>query len=74
MKKSYYPSEEAIQRAAMQNFDRDVRMDLEEGTWDQTPDDVKSVYLDEAREILTTTGENYVPDFKDHDHICVIAV
>jgi hypothetical protein len=32
---------------------------------------VPDIYYEEARHLLTTTGENYLPEFRPFHHICV---
>lgn len=63
----YMPLEEAIQAAALQNRDRDIRVlgPVEVAKMSQ------QVYIDEATHMLLVTGENWVPDFPDHPHIKV---
>lgn len=64
--KTYTDLQQAVEAAAKQNFERDVWLDIvDEEDWEEE----KQTYLDEARHILTTTGENYEPDFEEHDLI-----
>lgn len=64
--KKFKDLEEAVLAAALQNFQRDVLLEIADPTdWEE----IKESYLDEARHILITTGENYEPDFDDHFHI-----
>ena len=77
---SYKPTEELILKAAKQNLDRDIRIglmgeafeDLKPVTsWDNLPEDEKKIYLEEAKVLLEDTGENYLPDYPDHELIKV---
>ena len=64
----YLPLEEAVEAAAKQNFDRDVKVGLaRQQDWKQD----KSVYMEEARHLLQTTGENYIPDDPALPIICL---
>ena len=75
----------AALKAAKQNFQRDVleglyQDDFDEGvddvlisSWGQLPKDQQQIYIDEALYLLETTGENYLPDFKQHKHIVLQA-
>lgn len=64
--KNFTDLEKAVETAARQNFERDVWLDLvDEQDWEEE----KENYLSEARHILLTTGENFEPDFEDHDLI-----
>ena len=56
------PLEKAILRAAEQNFLRDVKLHLMRASEWQDQEQ-RELYLAEAREVLTTTGENYLPEF-----------
>ena len=68
IKKVYFELEEAVQKAAEQNWNRDDRIGLTEGI---TFEADSTIYLDEARHLLETTGENYLPEHPDFEHICV---
>lgn len=76
---TFNPSEELIMAAAKQNLETDQRrsretpaslMDMEDAELlaMKEPD---QVYIDEARQLLVETGENYLPDYPDHKHIKV---
>lgn len=61
------PLDLAIREAAKQNFLRDVKMKLRVlKDWES----MKDTYEKEANELLTTTGENYEPEFGE-DQIVV---
>lgn len=64
----YYPREEAIQKAAEQNFLRDVRVGVET---ESSKKKVFPLYLEEATFLIDTTGENYIPAEPDVDLICL---
>lgn len=72
IKKVYLPIEYAVKRAAEQNLLRDHRVgltsatDLKELTIPQ-----RLIYIQEARNLLKTTGENYIPVYPEYQHICV---
>lgn len=57
------PLEEAVKLAAEENFSRDRRMGLSPRRSEMP------VYLEEARELLLNTGENYLPEYSGHSHI-----
>lgn len=63
--RKYYPLKEAIELAAVQNLQRDIRLDLEED------ESALDIYREEAKYLLKTAGENYLPEFPDTEHICV---
>jgi len=67
MKTIHLPLEEAISLAAKENFARDLRV----GCIDAA--ESMDIYIEEARHLLTTTGENYEPEFEDHHMIFVKA-
>jgi len=67
----YLPFHEAVIAAAKQNFEHDVREDVEDVVWEKLPDDVRGIYLEEAEVVLKEYGENYVPEYDDHLHIKV---
>jgi hypothetical protein len=56
---------DAIKLEAKQNMERDLRV--------LGKDDVceLEIYLIEAKHILTSTGEGYIPEFADHKHVVV---
>lgn len=57
---------EAILRAARQNFDKDVRLGRANTVeWN----DVQNEYFSEARAILLRDGENFPPEYPDYEHI-----
>jgi hypothetical protein len=71
----YLPIEEAIPAAAKQNF----ATDCANGIWDENEQQptwlmVEQDYLDEARAILSQTGENYQPEIDGHPLIKVLSV
>lgn len=62
------PFEEAVIEAAKQNFERDNKFGLiRRFEWNKKS--VRDEYEEEAKIILTETGENYYPDFLNHKHI-----
>ncbi len=66
------PMKEAIEAAAQQNYERDRRV-LQEFSqpWEKALLRHKKMYREEAKYLLETTGENYVPDEPDTEHIVV---
>lgn len=66
----YLPLEDAVVKAAHQNFERDVRVGIESIN-DKFSGGAPDIYYEEARHTLTTTGENYLPEFHPFHHICV---
>lgn len=65
--KKFYPFQEAVERAAKQNYERDKR----EG--DNTPwEEVKSLLIEEATFLMKTDGENWLPEAPDTEHICLL--
>ena len=69
--KKFLPLEDAVKEAAEQNFQVDLRNELTEGTWETLDAAEKETYLDEARHLMQTTGENYFPVLEGHQHICL---
>ena len=66
MKVVKMPLEEAVIKAAEQNFRVDVKRGLEkESEWGNLQD----LYKEEARYLLVTTGENYLPENGETEHI-----
>ena len=63
-KKIYVNLDAAVNAAAKQNFDRDVRMDVEDPS-----NNIPDIYYKEAKALLLDTGENYQPEFPDVDWI-----
>ena len=59
-----HDKQEFIEKAARQNFDRDVRQDIEDPS-----DKIPKEYYDEAKALLDTDGENYLPEAPDFDWI-----
>lgn len=60
--KKAYPLDDAISVAAEQNFNRDVRCKLiRRSEWGEA----RSMYEEEARHLLTTSGQNYDPENGD---------
>ena len=59
-----HDKQEFIEKAARQNFDRDVRQDIEDPS-----DKIPKVYYDEAKALLEADGENYLPESPDFDRI-----
>lgn len=59
---------EAVELAVKQNIERDQRHGL---ISDPISEEEKSIYREEAEYILKETGENYQPDFPDHQLIKV---
>ena len=56
------PFKEAVQKAARQNFERDVKMEIcSSDEWV----DLQSIYEEEAEAVLLATGENYLPEFNE---------
>lgn len=64
------PIDEAVTLVAKQNMERDVRTGVTE-TGDRKIPEFVEEYVDEARAILESTGENHAPEDSDHDHIYV---
>lgn len=62
-----YPLDEAVKLAAEQNIDRDIRAGL---VLPYEKSQQMDKYLDEARHLLVTEGENHLPEYPDADHIC----
>lgn len=59
MKVQYLELQEAIIESAWQNFCHDLNNEVVEYIyWEEA----ESIYLDEAREILTISGSNYIPE------------
>ena len=69
MNKLYLPFEEAVLESAKQNYDRDHRVGVlgNRDTWEKESE----IYLEEARHLLESTRENYIPEFPEHSLICV---
>lgn len=63
------PLDEAIRQSTKQNIERDIRSGYLLPS-EITPN-LRQTYEDEAREILRSTGANYLPEFSDHPHITV---
>ena len=59
-----HDKQEFIEKAARQNFDRDVRQDIKDPS-----DKIPKVYYDEAKALLDADGENYLPESPDFDWI-----
>ena len=59
-----HDKQEFIEKAARQNFDRDVRQDIKDPS-----DKIPKVYYDEAKALLEADGENYLPESPDFDWI-----
>ena len=59
-----HDKQEFIEKVARQNFDRDVRQDIEDPS-----DKIPKVYYDEAKTLLDADGENYLPESPDFDWI-----
>lgn len=66
MNVKHLPLEEAVEAAARQNYERDRRLSLVGGWLTEA-----QMYREEARHLLTATGENYQPEYPDHAHIVV---
>jgi len=62
------PFEEAVALAVKENLERDERLGLLEGG---VTDEDKHIYEEEARYLLQSTKENYLPEFADHHNIYV---
>ena len=71
MARKYYPFNEAVDRAAKQNFARDARHGLETGDWETTDEDTRNFFLEEAAKLMKYSGQNYDPERPDTDLICV---
>lgn len=56
--------DEAVSKAALQNYEIDCRRGLLSDEWDT----VSKIYLEEAEYLLKETEENYLPEF-DYPHI-----
>lgn len=63
-KKIYVNLDAAVNAAAKQNFDRNVRMNVEDPS-----NNIPDVYYKEARALLLDIGENYQPELPDVDWI-----
>jgi len=68
----HLPLEEAIPVAARQNYGTDCANKI----WDEDEEipawaEVEQEYLEEARAVLTQTGENYQPEIDGHPRIKV---
>ena len=59
-----HDKQEFIEKAASQNFDRGVRVGIEDPS-----DKIPKEYYDEAKALLDTDGENYLPEAPDFDWI-----
>ena len=59
-----HDKQEFIEKAARQNFDRDVRQDIKDPS-----DKIPKEYYDEAKALLDADGENYLPGSPDFDWI-----
>ena len=59
-----HDKQEFIEKAASQNFDRDVRVGIEDPS-----DKIPKVYYDEAKALLDADGENYLPEAPDFDWV-----
>ena len=59
----YHDLGDAVDAAAKQNYDRDVRAGLE------PKEDEMDCYRMETRKLLVADGENYLPEHADHAHI-----
>ena len=59
-----HDKQEFIEKAASQNFERDVRAGIEDPS-----DKIPKVYYDEAKALLDADGENYLPESPDFDWI-----
>ena len=59
-----HDKQEFIKKAARQNFDRDVRQDIEDPS-----NKIPKEYYDEAKALLDAGGENYLPEAPDFDWI-----
>ncbi|WP_407305630.1 hypothetical protein [Acinetobacter sp.] len=55
--------EEAVKLEAKQNKERDMRVMGEEDL------DADDIYEEEARHLLTTLGEGYLPEYPDHKFV-----
>lgn len=66
--KAFDDLEVAVYHAAKQNFLRDAKVRLV-SLHDWKRQDVQQVYFDEARHLLVTTGENYLPEREGDPHI-----
>lgn len=70
--KVYYPFEDAVYRAAKQNFEHHVNIGLEERfPFDELHSHIQETYLEEARTLLMRKGENTEPIAPHTEHICV---
>ena len=66
--KAFDDLEVAVYHAARQNFLRDAKVRLV-SLHDWKRQDVQQGYFDEARYLLVTTGENYLPEREGDPHI-----
>jgi hypothetical protein len=72
IKKVYLPIEYAVKRAAEQNLLRDHRIGLINATsLKELPISDRLIYINQARSLLKTTGENHIPVHPEYEHICV---
>ncbi len=77
IKKVFFPIEEAVLKAAEQNVSRDFRMGMPSvtsGIFSEQTEDTQRDYLHYARRVIEKTGENYLPEYPDTEHICVQGV
>ena len=60
------PFDEAVEQSGLSNFNVDKRKGILKSweTWEK----VKEVYLEEAKYLISETGENYLPEY-DEPHI-----
>lgn len=68
---SYLSLNEAAEMAAKENHDRDCRYGLERGHWEITSQDTREMYLEEAEDLLTEVGANFLPDYSFHHSIII---
>lgn len=70
--KKEYDFEEAVIKAAEQNIRRDHRIgECQADSLEKADSEMREVYLSEARCVLEQSGENYLPEHPDNEHICV---
>lgn len=68
IKKVHYPLAEAIEKAMQQNLNRDKRLGL---IGEPYSNEEIEIYREEATTLLKDSGENYLPEYPDTEHICV---
>lgn len=72
IKKVYYTFEEAVEKAAEQNFMVDKRkLGIVDAKFSERTNEEGEYYFKTAEDTLADFGENSVPEYPDTEHICV---